>query len=91
MSNPLVRKIGREIECHLVNIIYCLKCKICNEKVTYIAKTEDNTKGFKVGINHNISDCKTRASTYKFPGHVHDCFIKINSLEEPFFNLNIIL
>ena len=38
-----------------VNVIYYLKCKMCNKKETYIGKTiRDNTKGFKVRINQNI-------------------------------------
>ena len=52
MSNGQVWEIQREIDCHSVNIIYYLKCKMCNEKETYIGKTKgDNMKGFKVRIN----------------------------------------
>ena len=92
MSNGQVREIRREIDCHSVNVIYYLKCKMCNEKETYIGKTKgDNTKGFKVRINQHISDCKTGDSTCKFPRHVYDCGIKNNCLEEPFFSLNIML
>ena len=48
------------LECHSVNVIYYLKCKICNEKKKYIGKTKgDNTKGLKVRINQHVSDCKT--------------------------------
>ena len=53
-----------EIDCHSVNVIYYLKCKMCSEKETYIGeKIEDNTKGFKARINQYISDCKTGVST----------------------------
>ena len=45
MSNGQVSEIRREIDCHPVNVIYYLKCKMYNEKETYIAKTiEDNIK-----------------------------------------------
>ena len=45
MSNGQVSEICREIDCHPVNVIYYFKCKMCNEKETYIAKTiEDNIK-----------------------------------------------
>ena len=85
-------KFQREIDCHSVNVIYYLKCKKCNEKETYIGETiGDNTKGFNVRINHDISDCKIGVSTCKFPRHEYDCGIKNNSLEEPFFSLNIML
>ena len=85
-------EIRREIDCHSVNVIYYFKCKICIEKETYIEKRiGDNTKGFKVGINQHISDCKTGNATCKFPHYVHDCGIKNNCLQEPFFRLNIML
>ena len=92
MSNRQVWEIRRETDCQSVNVIYYLKCKMCNEKETCIGKTKgDNTKGFKVRINQHISDCKTGDSTCKFPRHVYDCGIKNNCLEEPFFSLNIML
>ena len=84
-------EIRREIDCHSY-VIYYFKCKICIEKEKYIGKTiGDNTKGFKIRRNQHISDCKTGDATYKFPRHVHDCGIKNNCLEEPFFSLNIML
>ena len=92
MSNGQVWKISRETDCHSVNVIYYLKCKMCNEKETYIRKTnEDNTKGFKVRTNEHISDCKTGDSTCKLPFHVYNWGIKNDRLEEPFFGLNIML
>ena len=49
MSNGQAWKTLREIDCHSVSVIYSFKCKMCNEKDTYIGKTiGDNTKGFKV-------------------------------------------
>ena len=74
------------------SITYCLKCKMCNKKETYIGKTiGDNTKRFKARINQQISDCKTGVSKCKFPRHVYDCGIKNNCLKEPFLSLNIML
>ena len=58
MSNGQVWESRRKIDCHSVNVIYYLKCKMCNKKETYIRKIiEDNTKRFKVRINQHISDC----------------------------------
>ena len=92
MSNGQVWEIRREINWHSVNAIFYLKCKMGNEKETYIGKTIiDNTKWFKVRINQHISDCKTGDSTCKFPRHVYDCVVKNNCLEESFFILNIML
>ena len=54
MSNGQVWEIRREIDCLSVNVIYYMKCKMRNEKETYIRKTiGDNTKGFKVRINQH--------------------------------------
>ena len=90
--NGQVWEICREIDCQSVNVINYLKFKMCNKKGTYIGKTiRDNTKGFKVRINQNISDCKTGVWTCKFPRHVYDCGIKNSCLEDPFFSLNIML
>ena len=96
MSNRQLWEIRREINCHSVNVIYYLKCIMCNEKETYIGKTKgDNTKGFKVRINQHISDCKTRHSTcfvvLRITGIKNDCFINNICLEEPFFSLHIML
>ena len=60
MSNDQILEIRSEIDCHSVNDIYYLKCKMCNEKETYIEKTlGHNTKGFKVTTNQHIFDCET--------------------------------
>ena len=67
MSNVQAWEIRREIYCHSVNVIYYLKCKMCNEKETYTGKTKgDNKMGFKFRINQRISDYKTWDSTFKF-------------------------
>ena len=88
MPNGEVWEIRKKIDCHSVNVIYYLKCKMCNEKETYIRETiGDNPKWFEVRINQLISDCKTGDSTCKFPHLVYDCGIKNNYLEEPFFSL----
>ena len=64
MSNGQDLEIRSEIECHSVDAIYYLKCKMCNEKETYIGKTKgDNTNQLKVRINLYISDCKTGDTT----------------------------
>ena len=92
MSNGQVCEICMEIDCHSVNVIYYLKCKMCNKKEAYVGKTVgDNTKEVKVRINQDISDCKTGVLTCTFPRHVCDCGIKNNCLDELFFSLNIML
>ena len=96
MSNRQVWERRRKIDYYSVNVVYYLKCKICNKKETYIAKTiVVNAKGFKSGkmkgTNQHIFYCKTGVLTCKFPRHVYDCGIKNNCLEESFFSLNIML
>ena len=92
MSNGQVLEILRQIDRQSVNFIYHLKCKMCSEKERYIWKTTGhNAKGFKVKINQHISNCKRGDSTCKFPRHVYDFSIKNYCLEEPFFDLNIML
>ena len=55
MSNGQVWEIRQEIVCCSVNVIYYLKCKMCNKKETYIGKTiGGNTKGLKVRINQHF-------------------------------------
>ena len=43
MSNDQVWEIPRETDCHSVNVIYHLKCKMCNKKETYIGKKIGDT------------------------------------------------
>ena len=87
-----VWEIRKKIDCHSVNVIYYLKCKMCNQKETYIRKTiGDSPKWFEVRINQHISDSKTGDSTCNFPRHVYECGIKNNCFEEPFLSLNIML
>ena len=60
MTNGQVWEVRREIDCYLVNIIYYLKCKMCNKKEIYIGKTiGDNSKEFEIRINQHIFDFKT--------------------------------
>ena len=82
MSNAQVWEICRKTDCHSVNVIYSLKCNMCNEKETYIGKTKGgNAKGFNIRINQQIFDCKTEVLTCKFRCHVYDCGVKNNCLE----------
>ena len=45
ISNSQILEIRREIECHSVNVICYLKCKMCNEKESCI---ETIQRGLKV-------------------------------------------
>ena len=38
ISNGHVREIRREIDCYSVNVIYYLKCKMCNKKKHILGK-----------------------------------------------------
>ena len=65
---------------------------MCKKKETYIGKTVgDNIVGFKSRINQHISDCRTGDSTCKFPIHVYKCDLKNKCLNEPFFEINVMM
>ena len=93
MSNGQVWEIHRENDCHSVNVICYLKCKMSKMKKEHIlVKTKgDNTQGIKVRINQHISNCNTVDTKCNFLRHVYNCGIKNSCLEEPFFCLNIML
>ena len=92
MSNGLIWEIRRNITCKDINVIYYLKCNMCNKKTTYIGKTiGDLTVGFKSRMNQHISESRTGISTCKFPRHVYNCGLHNNCLKEPFFEINIML
>ena len=89
-SNAQIWEICWETDCHLVNVIYYLKCKMCDEKEPYTGKTKgDNRKGFKVKINKHISDCKAGDSKCTLLRHVYDSATKNNCLEEPFLRFTM--
>ena len=89
-SNNVTWEIRSNVTCRDVNVVYYLKCNMCNHRTTYIGKTVgDLAVGFKSRMNQHISECRDGISTCKFPRHVHNCGIKNNRLKEPFFEINI--
>ena len=65
---------------------------LCKKKETYIGKTVgDNIVRFKSRMNQHISDSRTGVSTCKFPVHVYKCGLKNKSLNEPFFEINVMI
>ena len=92
MSNGEKWEIRSNINCHSRNVIYYLKCNMCNDATTYIGKTEgDINKGFKPRMNNHISESRTGKSYCNFPKHVYNCGIKNNCLIEPFFKIFIMM
>ena len=92
ISNGQVWEIHRETDCYSANVIYYLKCKMCNKKRNiYWENNRRQYEGFEVRINQHISECKTGVSTWKFPRHVNDCGIENSCLEESFFSQTIML
>ena len=84
MSNDMRRELHSHVTCRHINVVYYLKCNMCDHKETYIGKTfGDNVVGFKSRINQHISDCRTA----KFHIHVNYCALKYKSLKEPYFQL----
>ena len=71
VSNNMRWKLRSHVTCWDINVIYYLKCVMCDHKETYIGKTVGgNIVGFKSRINKHISNCRTCTSTCKFPIHI---------------------
>ena len=51
----------------------------------------DNIVGFKSRINQHISDSTTGISKCKFLMHVYKCGLKNKCLNEPFFEINVMM
>ena len=82
MSNNMRWELRSHVTCRSINIIYYLRCNMCEKKETYIGKTVgDNIVGFKSKMNQHISDSSTGVSTCKFPIHVYKCGLKLTFLK----------
>ena len=91
MSNNMRWELRSHVTCRSINIIY-LKFSMCKKKVTYIGKTVgDNSVGVKSRMNLHINDSRTGDSPRKFPIHVYKCGLKSKCLNEPFFEINVML
>ena len=65
---------------------------MCKKKGTYIRKTVgDNIVRFKSRMNQHSSDSRTGDSTCKFPIHVYKCDLKNKCLNEPIFEINVMM
>jgi len=92
VENNFTWHIKKDIDCHSTNVIYFLKCNMCNGNTSYIGKTKgDSVRGFKVRMNQHISESRTGSSSCKFPQHVYDCGLKNNCLNEPYFKIFIMM
>lgn len=92
MSNNQIWELRSHVTCRAINVVYYLKCNMCNKKTTYIGKTQgDNVHGFKQRMNLHISESKRGKSTCHFPKHVYECGIKNNCFKEPYFEINIMM
>ena len=77
-----------EIRCHIncnsKNVIYFLKCNMCEGAVSKTGKTFTT---LRVRMNNHISNCRTGRTSDVFDTHVHKCGIKNKCLEPPFFEI----
>ena len=72
MSNNMRWELRSHVTCKDINVIYYLKCNMCDHQETYIGKAVgNNVAGFKSTINQHISDCRTGTSTCKFAIHLY--------------------
>ena len=92
MSNNMRWELRSHVTCRSINIIYYLKCNMCETKEPYFRKTVgDNIVGLKSRMNQYISDNRTEVSTCKFSIHVYKFGLKIKCLNEPFFEIKFIM
>ena len=92
MPNNMRWELRSHVTCRSINMIYYLKCNMCKKKETYIGKTVgDNIVGFKSRMNQHISDSRTEDSTCKFPIHNYKCGLKNKCLNEPCFEINVMM
>ena len=90
--NNMKWELRSHVTCRDINIIYCLKCNICDHKETYIVKiVGDNVVGFKGRINQHISDCRTGISPGKILIYVYHCAMKNKCLKKAYLQLNIMM
>ena len=92
MSNNMRWELRSHATCRSINIIYYLKCNMCKKKETYIGKTVgDNIFGFKSRMNQHISDSRTGVSACKFSIHFYKGGLKSKCLNEPIFEINVMI
>ena len=78
--------------CKEINVIYYLKCNMCDHKETYNwKKVGSNVVGSKSRFNQHVNDCRTGTSACKFPINVYHYAMKNKRLKEPYFQLNIMM
>ena len=81
MSNNMRWELRSHVTYRDINVIYYLKCSMCDHKEMYAGKTVgDNVVAFECRINEDISDV-----------HVYHCAMKNKCLKEPYFQLNIMM
>ena len=81
-SNNVKWDIREKIMCNSKNVLYFLKCSICN-LTTYTGKTNN----FRLRMNNHISECRTGNTCDRFDIHVFNCR-KINNYHtEPYFKI----
>ena len=81
-SNNVKWDIKEHITCQSINVLYYLKCIICNYD-TYTGKTNI----YRPRMNNHISECRTGNSSDKFDIHVFNCRKKHNYNTEPYFKI----
>ena len=84
IANNILWEIKSHINCNSKNVIYFLKCNMCNGNVSKMGKTKSI---FRKCINNHISDCRKGNTTDIFDLHVHECDIVNKCLNEPYFEI----
>ena len=67
MSNNMRWELCSHVTCRDINVMYHLKCNMCDHKEMHIGKVVGDFVGFNGRINQHISDCRTAFPYVNFP------------------------
>ena len=82
-SNGKTWEIKSHITCNSKNVIYFLKCNMCDGRETYIGKTNN----LRLRTNNHITSCRYGNGPNIFDNHVFNCGLKNKCHREPFFKV----
>ena len=83
-ANGIIWNIKCNINCNSTTVLYYLKYKMCNGRVTYTGKTKTE---LRLRTNNHISCCRSGKGRNIFDNHVYECGTKNNCLKLLYFEV----
>ena len=84
IANGTIWNIKNHINCNTNNVIYYLKCQMCDGKTTYTGITKLK---LRMRMNNHITCCRNGSGTNIFDNHVFKCGTLNNCLKPPYFQI----